>query len=107
MIPKIIHYVWVGGQPKPKDIQRCMETWKKHLKGYQIKEWNESNFDIDAHPFTKQAYKEKSGLMSAIIFVHNQLYIMKVARIYLDTDVLVLDDLSQFLDNRAFVGFDN
>ncbi len=27
--------------------------------------------------------------------------------IYLDTDVLVLDNLDQFLDNRAFVGFEN
>lgn len=27
--------------------------------------------------------------------------------IYLDTDVIVLDDLTQFLKNRAFVGFEN
>ena len=46
MIPKIIHYVWVGGNPKPKNIQKCMKTWSKHLKDYQIIEWNESNFDI-------------------------------------------------------------
>ena len=46
MIPKIIHYVWVGGNPKPKNIQRCMKTWQKHLQDYQIIEWNEDNFDI-------------------------------------------------------------
>ncbi len=101
MIPKIIHYVWVGGQPKPKDIQRCMETWKKHLKGYQIKEWNESNFDIDAHPFTKQAYKEKKWAYVSDYIRSYAIY--NEGGIYLDTDVLVLDDLSQFLDNRAFV----
>ena len=47
MIPKIIHYVWVGGNPKSKDIKRCMKTWKKHLKDYEIIEWNEENFDGD------------------------------------------------------------
>ena len=36
MIPKIIHYVWVGNNPKPKDIKKCMKTWKKHLKDYKI-----------------------------------------------------------------------
>ena len=62
MIPKIIHYVWVGGKEKPKDIQRCMKTWKKHLKGYVIKEWNETNFDINSHPFVKKAYEAAKAL---------------------------------------------
>ena len=46
-IPKIIHYVWVGNNEKPKDIKRCMETWKKHLKDYEIIEWNEKKFDVN------------------------------------------------------------
>ena len=37
MIPKKIHYVWVGGNEKPKDIRRCMATWKKHLSDYFLK----------------------------------------------------------------------
>ena len=41
MIPKIIHYIWVGGKEKPVDIKRCMATWKKHLEGYKVIEWNE------------------------------------------------------------------
>lgn len=105
MIPKIIHYVWVGGQPKPKDIERCMATWKKYLKDYEIKEWNESNFDINAHPFTKQAYKEKKWAYVSDYIRSYAIY--NEGGIYLDTDVLVLDDLTHFLDNRAFVGFEN
>ena len=30
-IPKIIHYVWVGNNEKPKDIKRCMEKASKRL----------------------------------------------------------------------------
>lgn len=105
MIPKKIHYVWVGGQPKPKFIQRCMKTWEKHLSGYEIKEWNETNFDIDSHPFVKQAYKEKKW---AYVSDYIRAYaIYTEGGIYLDTDVIVLDDLTQFLDNKAFVGFEN
>ena len=34
MIPKKIHYVWVGGKEKPNDIKKCMRTWNKYLKDY-------------------------------------------------------------------------
>jgi mannosyltransferase OCH1-like enzyme len=55
VIPKKIHYVWVGGKEKPKDIKRCMKTWNKYLDGYEVIEWNENNFDINSHPFCKAA----------------------------------------------------
>ena len=54
-IPKKIHYVWVGGNEKPKDIKKCINSWKEHLKGYEVIEWNESNFDMESHPFLKEA----------------------------------------------------
>lgn len=61
MIPKIIHYVWVGGNPKPKNIQKCMKTWSKHLKDYQIIEWNESNFDIHENNMLSKHIRQKNG----------------------------------------------
>ena len=59
MIPKKIHYVWVGGNPKSKDIERCIKTWKKHLPDYEIIEWNENNFDINSNQYVKKAYEHK------------------------------------------------
>ena len=105
MIPKTIHYVWVGGKEKPKDIQRCMKTWNKHLKGYVIKEWNETNFDINSHPFVKKAYEAKKW---AFVSDYIRAYaIYNEGGIYLDTDVLVLKAFDNMLDNKAFVGFEN
>ena len=46
MIPKKIHYVWVGHNPKSPIIEECIATWKKKLPDYQIIEWNEDNFDM-------------------------------------------------------------
>ena len=40
-IPKIIHYCWVGGKPKPKSVLYCIETWKRFCPDYEIIEWNE------------------------------------------------------------------
>lgn len=107
MIPKKIHYVWVGGKSKPKDILRCMKTWEKTLKknGYEIIEWNEDNFDINAHPFTKAAYEAKKW---AFVSDYIRAYaIYKHGGIYLDTDNSVLRCLDDLLDNKAFVGFEN
>lgn len=104
-IPKKIHYVWVGGKEKPENIKKCMKTWKKHLQGYEIIEWNESNFDIDSHPFTKSAYKAKKW---AYVSDYIRAYVLyNEGGIYLDTDILVVDNLDILLQNRAFVGFEN
>jgi len=105
MIPKKIHYVWVGGKKKPKDIERCLKSWKKHLKDYEIIEWNESNFNIDSHPFTKGAYKAKKW---AYVSDYIRMYALYTeGGIYLDTDNLVLENLDKFLKDKAFVGFEN
>ena len=104
-IPKIIHYVWVGNNEKPKDIKRCMETWKKHLKDYEIIEWNEKNFDIDSNKFVKEAYEARKW---AYVSDYIRAYaIYNYGGIYLDTDVLVVESLDSLLDNRAFVGYEN
>lgn len=104
-IPKIIHYVWVGGNPKPKDIQKCMNSWKKHLEGYEIKEWNETNFDIDSHPFCKAAYEAKKW---AYVSDYIRAYaIYNEGGIYLDTDIILLNNFEPYLKHDAFVGFEN
>ena len=90
---------------KSKDIKRCMKTWEKHLDGYRIIEWNESNFDVSSNKFVKQAYDQKKW---AYVSDYIRAFVVyKYGGIYIDTDVVVLDDLTQFLDNKAFVGFEN
>ena len=59
MIPKIIHYCWFGRTPLPELAQKCIASWRKFLPDYEIKEWNEDNFDINAIPYTREAYRMK------------------------------------------------
>ncbi|MEJ3621594.1 glycosyltransferase family 32 protein [Brachymonas wangyanguii] len=46
MIPKIIHYVWLGGD-MPLLQKACIETWPIHCPDYEIRLWNESNIPED------------------------------------------------------------
>lgn len=56
MIPKIIHYCWFGGNPLPEEVKGYMDTWRRHFPDFEIKQWDESNFDVNTLEYTRQAY---------------------------------------------------
>ena len=105
MIPKVIHYCWFGGKPLPKLAIKCIESWKKFCPDYEIKEWNENNFDLNISFYTKEAYEEKKW---AFITDYVRLYaLVNEGGVYMDTDVEVIGSLDAFLSNKAFSGFEN
>lgn len=103
-IPKIIHYCWFGGNELPATAQKCIGSWKKHCPDYEIKEWNESNFDISCNTYVKQAYEAKKY---AFVSDYVRLFVLyNYGGVYMDTDVEVLKPLDKFLENEAFSGFE-
>ena len=105
MIPKIIHYCWFGGNPLPPLAIKCIASWKKYLPEYEIKEWNESNFNLEQYPFAKEALEHKKfAFISDICRLHA---LKEEGGIYMDTDVEVLRSLDIFLEKAAFSGFEN
>lgn len=105
MIPKIIHYCWLGGNPLPKSAKKCIESWKKFCPEYQIIEWNEKNLDFENVPnFVKQAYEAKAWGFVPDYF---RLWIIyNYGGIYLDTDVQMIKSFDSLLNNDAFAGFE-
>ena len=61
MIPKVIYYCWFGHNQKSKEIEMCMESWRKVCpeREWRIVEINETNFDINFCNFTREAYAQK------------------------------------------------
>jgi len=105
MIPKIIHYCWFGGNPLPELAQQCISSWKKYCPDYEIKEWNESNFDLNSCDYVREAYEAKKW---AFITDYVRLYAMVTeGGIYMDTDVEVIKSLDSFLCHKAFSGFED
>ena len=104
MIPKTIHYCWFGRKPLPLLAKKCIASWKKYLPGYDIKEWNESNFDVNRFTYTKEAYEVRKF---AFVTDYVRLYVLyHEGGIYMDTDVEVLKPLDRFLHHPAFSGFE-
>ena len=105
MIPKIIHYCWFGGKPKPELAEKCIESWKKFCPDYKLVEWNEENFDINSNLYVKQAYEAKKF---AFVTDYVRLYALHTqGGIYMDTDVMVLKPLDEYLQHEAFSGFES
>ena len=105
MIPKIIHYCWFGRNPQPELAKKCLASWKKFCPDYEIRQWNEDNYDISQAPlYVRQAYEMKKW---AFVTDYVRLQVVyENGGIYLDTDVEILRNLDSLLPYRAYFGFE-
>lgn len=103
-VPKIIHYCWFGSrQAKPAIVATCLASWRL-MSDYTIIEWNEDNFDVLDHPYTRSMHAQgKFAFVSDFVRL-KVLYDM--GGIYLDTDVEVKKKFSEvFLEHKMFLPF--
>lgn len=102
MIPRTIHYCWFGGGAKSDLSRRCVDSWRRVLDGYALKEWNETNAPLDV-PYARAAFAR--GLWSRLSNYVRLHALHEEGGVYLDTDVEVLKDFSPLLRDECFVGF--
>ncbi len=103
MIPKVIHYCWFGENQKPEIVQKCINSWKTFCPNYNIKEWNEQNFDIKKYKYAEQAYKAKKYAFVSDVARFDILF--NEGGIYLDTDVELLKPLDSLVDDKVFLPY--
>lgn len=104
MIPKIIHYCWFGGNPLPESALKCINSWRKFFPDYEIKEWNEQNFDVNIIPYTAEAYQAKKY---AFVSDYARFWILyHHGGIYFDTDVEVIKPMHDIIARGPFMGIE-
>lgn len=105
LIPKIIHYCWFGRNSLPTAVVKCIDSWKKYLPDYEIRQWNEDNFPVQDYIFAKEALENNMYAFASDVA---RLHALKFeGGIYMDTDVEVLKSLDDLLNQTAFSGFEN
>jgi mannosyltransferase OCH1-like enzyme len=104
MIPRMIHYCWFGGNSLPESAQKCIASWKKHFQDYEIKEWNESNYDVYKIPYTTEAYNAKKYAFVSDYARFDILY--QYGGIYFDVDVEVIKSFGKILEDTGFIGME-
>ena len=102
MIPKIIHYCWFGHTPLPPLAEKCIASWIKFLPDYEIKKWNEDNFDVNIIAYTAEAYEAKKY---AFVSDYARFWILyREGGIYFDTDVEVIKPMDDIISRGPFMG---
>ena len=102
LIPKKIHYCWFGKKEMPQFLCSCINSWREKCPDYEIIEWNEDNYDINRHEFTKEAYT--NGKYGFVTDVARLDILYENGGIYLDTDVTLLKNLDNCLYQEGFIG---
>ena len=104
MIPKVIHYCWFGRNPLPESAVKCINSWRKYFPDYEIKEWNEDNFDVNIIPYTKEAYEAKKY---AFVSDYARMWILyHFGGLYFDTDVEVIKPMDDIVKRGPFMGIE-
>lgn len=102
---KKIHYVWLGGKLPPPNVKYCIKSWIKHCPDFEIIEWNENNFDIEKHPWAREAIANKKYAFASDFI---RLYVLEQhGGIYVDTDVEFLKSPEAVIRAKFVSGIEN
>jgi hypothetical protein len=104
VIPKVIHYIWFGGNPLPPLAEQCIASWKRCMPDYEIKRWDENNFDVCACDYTSEAYEHGKWAFVSDYARFQILY--EEGGVYLDTDVELIKPLDDILEQGPYMGFE-
>ena len=102
-IPKVLHYIWFGDKVLPDKFKKFLDSWHKLCSDYEIIEWNQSNYDLSAHPYMRDA-----AVLGRYAFASDYArldIIYKHGGIYFDLDVELVRNIDELLYYSAFCGF--
>ncbi|MCC4341610.1 glycosyl transferase [Limosilactobacillus reuteri] len=102
MIPKIIHYAWIGNE-MPEKVKERVKAWKKELPDWEFMLWNESNYDFKKFNFTMHCYDHQKWAYATDELRFDVVY--RYGGFYLDTDMLINENLEVFRKNKVTMGF--
>lgn len=102
MIPKLVHYVWVGPNPYPEDARQRVEDWKRLLPDYRFMLWTEENIDFSPM-FVRQAYGVRA--YNRVANYARMAALETCGGIYMDHDVELLKPFGLLLRDSCFAGF--
>lgn len=104
MIPKFIHYVWVGGKPMDELAISCLQSWEKYFPDYEIIKWDENNIPMEDEYVKRALANKKWSNVSNYVRLYS---LHTMGGIYFDTDFEVIKRFD-FLDNiEVFCGFED
>lgn len=116
MIPRILHYVWIGGAPYPPLVEQCLASWHRFMPDWEYREWNEQtiaaamgvgSFDevvAKWPPYVREALEARK-----FAFVSDYVRLWALEReggVYMDVDFEVYRSFDPLLNHHFFAGYE-
>ena len=105
MIPKTIHYRWFGKSEMPEMAVKCMNSWRKYCLGFEVRLWNESNFDVNVNRYSMEA--ARANQWGFVSYVARLWAVYNHGGVYFDIDVEMIKPIDKFLIEQMFLCFEN
>ena len=84
--------------------ERCIKSWQKYLSDYEIKRWDESNFDVRCCPYVSEAYDLKKWAFVSDYARFKILY--EEGGLYFDTDVELIRPINDIIEAGPYMGIE-
>lgn len=104
-IPKILHYVWLGGKEKPESVLKCIASWKKFCPDFELVEWNETTFGLGRSKIVDFAISQKNWAYAADVI--RVIALEAYGGVYFDTDLELIKPIDDLLKFDAFLGYES
>lgn len=101
MIPKRIHYVWVGSD-LPDHQRRNIDGWRASNPDFQFVKWDEGNIDF-SHPRIRDAYERR--LWAKVADIARLAAVREQGGFYFDVDFQLYRPLDPLLGHSCVFGF--
>jgi len=101
VIPHVVHCCWFGPARRTKLAERCLASWRRHLPGWEVREWEGASFPIADFRFATDA--AKAGRWAAVSDVARFWALERYGGVYLDMDVELLAPIDDLVDRGEFV----
>ena len=105
MIPKIVHYCWLGDDEYSELVKKCIQSWRNKLPDWEFKLWDKNSIKEINSTWVNEAYQVKKYAFAADYI---RLYaVYNYGGFYLDSDVEVLKDFAPLLAQPYVMALEN
>jgi hypothetical protein len=102
VIPRVLHYVWVGPGTMPAAHRRYIEGWQALMPDWRIMAWTDAEIDWSVR-YLQQAYATRGWNRISNYMRMHALHVH--GGFYLDTDVELVRPLDPLCVEQAVLGF--
>jgi mannosyltransferase OCH1-like enzyme len=101
MIPRILHRIWVGPDPLPKEFARYGESWRRHHPKWKMELWTEDRIPTDL--VRPEVYERLRNPAERADILRLEV-LSRFGGVYVDTDFECLRPIDPLMEGIDFCG---